>query len=184
MPYMGDKGDKSAAHPPEGSLVETRCLKGPKSAIVPLAEPRSGPKSRTDSGVLPTSSACLLHLAWCLCLDAIARLQFEQTYYDVAVQHVCHGNSLFSHDLMPGQDDLYIFECRFIKAIKNYWVLRNKSLLLLRISAWYLCTTSIQNIASWHHCLRPGCNIFTRENDIVISTAKRYKMYGSYSFKE
>ena len=45
---MGDKGDKSAARPPEGSLVETRCLiKGPKSAIVPFAEPRSGPKSRT-----------------------------------------------------------------------------------------------------------------------------------------
>ena len=48
---MGYKGDKSAARPPEGSLVETRCLKGPKSAIVPFAEPRSGPKSRTDSGV-------------------------------------------------------------------------------------------------------------------------------------
>ena len=39
---MGDKGDKSAARPPEGSLVETRCqIKGPKSAIVPFAEPRS-----------------------------------------------------------------------------------------------------------------------------------------------
>ena len=51
MPYKGDKGDKSAARPPEGSLVETRCLiKGPKSAIVPFAEPRSGPKSRTGSG--------------------------------------------------------------------------------------------------------------------------------------
>ena len=48
---MGDKGDKNAACPPEGSLVETRCLiKGPKSAIVPFAEPRSGPKSRTGSG--------------------------------------------------------------------------------------------------------------------------------------
>ena len=48
---MGDKGDKSEARPPEGSLVETRCLiKGPKSAIVPFAEPRSGPKSRTGSG--------------------------------------------------------------------------------------------------------------------------------------
>ena len=48
---MGDKGDKSAAHPPEGSLVETRCLiKGPKCAIVPFAEPRSGLKSRTSSG--------------------------------------------------------------------------------------------------------------------------------------
>ena len=48
---MGDKGDKSAAHPPEGSLVETSYLiKGPKSAIVPFAEPRSGPKSRTGSG--------------------------------------------------------------------------------------------------------------------------------------
>ena len=48
---MGDKGDKSAARPPEGSLVETRCLiKGPKSAIVPFPEPRSGPKSRTGSG--------------------------------------------------------------------------------------------------------------------------------------
>ena len=48
---MGDKGDKNAARPPEGSLVETRCLiKGPKSAIVPFAEPRSGPKSRTGSG--------------------------------------------------------------------------------------------------------------------------------------
>ena len=48
---MGDKGNKSAAHPPEGSLVETRCLiKGPKSAIIPFAEPRSGPKSRKGSG--------------------------------------------------------------------------------------------------------------------------------------
>ena len=37
MPYKGDKGDKNAARPPEGSLVETRCLiKGPKSAIVPF----------------------------------------------------------------------------------------------------------------------------------------------------
>ena len=45
---MSDKGDKSAARPPEVSLVETRCLiKGPKSAIVPFAEPRSGPESRT-----------------------------------------------------------------------------------------------------------------------------------------
>ena len=44
MPYKGDKGDKSAARPPEGSLVETRCLiKGPKSAIVPFPGPRSGP---------------------------------------------------------------------------------------------------------------------------------------------
>ncbi len=48
---MGDKGDKKAARPPEGSLVETRCLiKGLKSAIVPFAEPRSGPKSRAGSG--------------------------------------------------------------------------------------------------------------------------------------
>ena len=48
---MGYKGDKSAAHPPEGSLVEIRCLKrGPKSAIVPFAGPRSRLKSRTGSG--------------------------------------------------------------------------------------------------------------------------------------
>ena len=48
---MGDKGDKNAARPPEGSLVETTCLiKGPMSAIVPFPEPRSGPKSRTGSG--------------------------------------------------------------------------------------------------------------------------------------
>ena len=51
MPHKGDKGDKSAARPPEGSLVETRSLiKGSKSAIVPFAEPRSGPKSKTGSG--------------------------------------------------------------------------------------------------------------------------------------
>ena len=51
MPSKGDKGDKNAAHPPEGSLVETRCLiKGPKSAIVPFPGPRSGPKSRTGPG--------------------------------------------------------------------------------------------------------------------------------------
>ena len=49
---MGDKGDKSAARPPKGSQVETRCLKGPKSAIVPFAKPRSGPKSWTGSWVL------------------------------------------------------------------------------------------------------------------------------------
>ena len=48
---MGDKGDKNAARPPEGSLVETRCLiKGPESAIVPFPEPRSGPMSRTGPG--------------------------------------------------------------------------------------------------------------------------------------
>ena len=46
VPSKGDKGDKNAARPPEGSLVETRCLiKGPKSAIVPFPGPRSGPKS-------------------------------------------------------------------------------------------------------------------------------------------
>ena len=51
MTYKGDKGDKNAARPPEGSLVETRCLiKGPKSAIVPFPGPRSGPKSRTGPG--------------------------------------------------------------------------------------------------------------------------------------
>ena len=51
MPYKGDKGDKNAARPPEGSLVGTRCLiKGPKSAIVPFPGPRSGPESRTGSG--------------------------------------------------------------------------------------------------------------------------------------
>ena len=60
MPYKGDKGDKNAARPPEGSLVETRCLiKGPKSAIVPFPGPRSGPKSRTGpgafAGALPPS---------------------------------------------------------------------------------------------------------------------------------
>ena len=60
---MGDKGDKSAARPPEGSLVETRCLiKGPKSAIVPFAEPRSGPKSRTGSGA--SQKAKSQELAW------------------------------------------------------------------------------------------------------------------------
>ena len=48
---MGDKGDKNVARPPEGSLVETRCLiKGPKSAIVPFPGPRSGPKFRTGPG--------------------------------------------------------------------------------------------------------------------------------------
>ena len=48
---MADKGDKNAARPPEGSLVETRCLiKGPKSAIVLFPEARSGPTSRTGSG--------------------------------------------------------------------------------------------------------------------------------------
>ena len=42
MPSKGDKGDKNAARPPEGSLVETRCLiKGPKSAIVSFPGPRS-----------------------------------------------------------------------------------------------------------------------------------------------
>ena len=53
MPYKGDKGDKNAARPPEGSLVETRCLiKGPKSAIVLFPGPRSGPKSRTGPGAV------------------------------------------------------------------------------------------------------------------------------------
>ena len=53
VPYKGDKRDKNAARPPEGSLVETRCLIiGPKSAIVPFPGPRSGPKSRTGPGAL------------------------------------------------------------------------------------------------------------------------------------
>ena len=57
VPYKGDKGDKSAANPPEGSLVETRCLiKGPKSAIVPFPGPRSGPTSRTGPGALAAKS--------------------------------------------------------------------------------------------------------------------------------
>ena len=63
---MGEKGNKSAARPPEGSLVETRCLiKGPKSAIVPFAEPRSGPKSRTGSGasVKARSQECAVYLS-------------------------------------------------------------------------------------------------------------------------
>ena len=48
---QGGQRDKNAARPPEGSLVETRCLiKGPKSAIVPFPGPRSGPKSRTGPG--------------------------------------------------------------------------------------------------------------------------------------
>ena len=57
MPYKGDKGDKNAARPPEGSLVETRCLiKGPKSAIVPFPGPRSGPKSRSGPGAFAAKS--------------------------------------------------------------------------------------------------------------------------------
>ena len=61
VPYKGDKGDKNAARPPEGSLVETRCLiKGPKSAIVPFPGPRSGPKSRTGPGALAGEHALLL----------------------------------------------------------------------------------------------------------------------------
>ena len=56
---MGDKGDKNAARPPEGSLVETRCLiKGPKSAIVPFPGPRSGPKSRTGRVRLTKLDLC------------------------------------------------------------------------------------------------------------------------------
>ena len=59
MPYKGDKGDKNAARPPEGSLVETRCLiKGPKSAIVPFLGPRSGPKSRTGRVRLTKLDLC------------------------------------------------------------------------------------------------------------------------------
>ena len=51
MPYKGDKGDKNAARPPEGSLVETRCLiKGPKSATILFPEARSGPTSRKGPG--------------------------------------------------------------------------------------------------------------------------------------
>ena len=64
---MGDKGDKNAARPPEGSLVETRYLiKGPKSAIVPFPGPRSGPKSRTGPGavfILRPTSVRICHKA-------------------------------------------------------------------------------------------------------------------------
>ena len=62
---MGDKGDKNAARPPEGSLVETRYLiKGPKSAIVPFPGPRSGPKSRTGPGdeEMPLSYTFVSHM--------------------------------------------------------------------------------------------------------------------------
>ena len=66
MPSKGDKGDKNAARPPEGSLVETRCLiKGPKSAIVPFPGPRSGPKSRTGPGALARSVPLILNDALC-----------------------------------------------------------------------------------------------------------------------
>ena len=80
VPYMGDKGDKSAARPPEGSLVETRCLiKGPKSAIVPFAEPRSRPKSRTGSGASQkaksreqaTNNAAFMLVGWLFCFQVI-----------------------------------------------------------------------------------------------------------------
>ena len=71
---MGDKGDKSAARPPEGSLVETRCLiKGPKFAIVPFAEPHSGPKSKTGSGVFFGNNA--------------PRPKSIRLFIDVAFQH-------------------------------------------------------------------------------------------------
>ena len=78
MPYKGDKGDKNAARPPEGSLVETRCLiKGPKSAIVPFPGPRSGPKSRTGPGalamlnMLQAQNWVTTHFIFCLPAGAI-----------------------------------------------------------------------------------------------------------------
>ena len=65
---MGDKGDKSAARPPVGSLVETSYLiKGPKSAIVPFEEPRSGPKSRTGPGASQKAKS-REHADICRCL--------------------------------------------------------------------------------------------------------------------
>ena len=70
VPYVGFKGEKSAASPPEGSLVETMCLKGPKSAIVPFAEPRSGPKSRTGSAVFFGKNSPLL-------ADVVIIFQFD-----------------------------------------------------------------------------------------------------------
>ena len=67
---MGDKEDKNAARPPEGSLVETRCLiKGPKSAIVSFAEPRSRPKSRTGSGASQKAKSQELALELQSCYD-------------------------------------------------------------------------------------------------------------------
>ena len=82
VPSKGDKGDKNAARPPEGSLVETRCLiKGPKSAIVPFPGPRSGPKSRTGPGAFaknePTSVEKGL-LIWRKCCDTqLSRMNME-----------------------------------------------------------------------------------------------------------
>ena len=73
---MGDKGDKNAARPPEGSLVETRCLiKGPKSAIVPFPGPRSGPKSRTGPRALARSKS---HLSWRFWIVSGVRPRYEK----------------------------------------------------------------------------------------------------------
>ena len=114
MPYKGDKGDKNAARPPEGSLVETRCLiKGPKSAIVPFPGPRSGPKSRTGPGasqkaksrVMPkpsrsnrTTTILISPYQWVQTFPKLirpkvkgtVRLEFELANFQVATQHSSH----------------------------------------------------------------------------------------------
>ena len=48
VPYKVFQGDKNAARPPEGSLVEARSLKGLKSAIVPLRSPNGLQRASRD----------------------------------------------------------------------------------------------------------------------------------------
>ena len=102
---MGDKGDKNAARPPEGSLVETRCLiKSPKSAIVPFAEPCSGPKSRTGTGAPQKAKSRVRSKAGCA-LDICRCLIDVQNWHRGARQELAVYLSLppTRHDLTQGQ---------------------------------------------------------------------------------
>ena len=90
---MGDKGDKNAARPPEGSLVETRCLiKDPKSAIVPFAEPRSGPKSRTGSGASQKAKSYEVSYSPVIFVTFTASVKAS-----VAIQIVVHLNKILQN---------------------------------------------------------------------------------------
>ena len=62
MPYMGYKGDKSAARPPEGSLVKTSCLKVPSLPLF-LWQRHAPDRSPEQAPVCPTHRTCQIFVA-------------------------------------------------------------------------------------------------------------------------
>ena len=115
VPYKGDKGDKNAARPPEGSLVETRCLiKGPKSAIAPFPGPCSGPKSRTGPGASQKAKSRFEQRVWTkesLSTGSVRKLRSPQSKSLVVIRN--------DPQEIPSQYDIFNFSAfvRFLPYI-------------------------------------------------------------------